>query len=90
MQFDALDFFIWDYMKSLVYTDKPASIANIERVIGQIPVEMCEKVAHNWCFQLDHLKRSRRPYLHEIIILKKFSCQFASFLCFSLNLKTKR
>lgn len=69
-----LDFFLWGYVKSLVYTDNPNSIAaletNIERVMAEIPVEMCEKVCQNWTFRMDHLKRSRGQHLHEIIFKK--------------------
>ena len=47
-----LDFFLWGYVKSKVYADKPATIqaleANITRVINAIPVEMLERVIENW------------------------------------------
>ena len=42
------DCFVWGYVKSKVYADKPATIqvleANITRVINAIPVEMLERV----------------------------------------------
>ena len=42
-----LDFFLWVYVKSKVYADKPATIqaleANITRVINAIPVEMLDE-----------------------------------------------
>lgn len=66
-----LDFFLWGYVKSLVYADKPATIdaleANIERVIGAIPAHMLEKVTENWTSRMGHLRRSRGQHLHEII-----------------------
>jgi len=46
------DFFLWGYVKSKVYMDKPATIkaleANITRVIGQISLEILERVIENW------------------------------------------
>ena len=45
------DFFLWGYVKSLVYADKPETLddleANIERVIGDINPQILEKVAEN-------------------------------------------
>ena len=42
-----LDYFLWGYVKSLVYVDKPQSIdaleANITRVIKSIPADMLER-----------------------------------------------
>jgi len=71
-----LDFFLWDYVKSKVYMDKPAMIealeANITRVIGQIPLEMLERVIENWNFRMDHviMNRSYGQHLKEIIFKK--------------------
>jgi len=57
-----LDFFLWGYVKSKVYMDKPATIealeANITRVIGQISLEMLERVIENWNFRMDHVNRN--------------------------------
>ena len=43
-----LDYFMWDYVKAYVYTDKSASIDaledNIEAYIREIPVEKFERV----------------------------------------------
>ncbi|GFS65186.1 DUF4817 domain-containing protein [Trichonephila clavipes] len=47
-----LDYFLWDYVKSLVYADKPQSLDHIEenicRVIADIRPQMLEKVIENW------------------------------------------
>ena len=44
----SLDYFLWEYVKSLVYVDKPQSIdalkANITRVINGIPADMLKRV----------------------------------------------
>lgn len=46
-----LDFFLWGYVKSLVYANKPEMLedlrANIEREIAAIPVELCGRVIEN-------------------------------------------
>ncbi|GFW81132.1 uncharacterized protein TNCV_4805001 [Trichonephila clavipes] len=47
-----LDYFLWGYVKSLVYADKPQSLDhlkdNIRRVIADIRPQMLEKVIENW------------------------------------------
>lgn len=66
-----LDFFLWGYVKSKVFADKPATIpaleANITRVIGEIPVHMLEKVVENWVARMGHLKRSGGQHMKEVI-----------------------
>ncbi|GFV55293.1 tigger transposable element-derived protein 1 [Trichonephila clavipes] len=47
-----LDYFLWGYVKSLVYEDKPQTLDhledNIRRVIADIRPQMLEKVIENW------------------------------------------
>ncbi|GFV62254.1 uncharacterized protein TNCV_985181 [Trichonephila clavipes] len=47
-----LDYFLWGYVKSLVYADKPQTLEhledNIRRVIADIRPQMLEKVFENW------------------------------------------
>ncbi|GFW04112.1 putative transposable element [Trichonephila clavipes] len=47
-----LDYFLWGYVKSLVYADKPQTLDhledNIRRVIANIRPQMLEKVIENW------------------------------------------
>ncbi|GFV42999.1 putative transposable element [Trichonephila clavipes] len=47
-----LDYFLWGYVKSLVYADKPQALDhledNIRRVIADIRSQMLEKVIENW------------------------------------------
>ncbi|GFS49447.1 hypothetical protein TNCV_2411611 [Trichonephila clavipes] len=47
-----LDSFLWGYVKSLVYADKPQTLDhledNIRRVIADIRPQMLEKVIENW------------------------------------------
>ncbi|XP_061394938.1 uncharacterized protein LOC133330517 [Musca vetustissima] len=69
-----LDYFLWGYVKSKVYRNKPATIPaleyNISEEIRAIPAEMLEKVAQNWAFRMDHLRRSRGQHINEIIFKK--------------------
>ncbi|GFX42891.1 transposable element Tc3 transposase [Trichonephila clavipes] len=48
-----LDYFLWGYVKSLVYVDKPQTLGhledNIRRVIANIRPQMLEKVIENSC-----------------------------------------
>ncbi|GFW42775.1 hypothetical protein TNCV_473651 [Trichonephila clavipes] len=46
-----LDYFLWGYVKSLVYADKPQT----------------EKVIENWTFRLDYIQASRDSHMPEII-----------------------
>ncbi|GFW06709.1 DUF4817 domain-containing protein [Trichonephila clavipes] len=47
-----LDYFLWGYVKSWVYADKPQTLDhledNIRRVIDDIRPQMLEKVIENW------------------------------------------
>ncbi|GFS66530.1 DUF4817 domain-containing protein [Trichonephila clavipes] len=57
------DYFLWSYVKSLVYADKPQTLDhledNIRRVIADIRPQMLEKVVENWTSRLDYIRASR-------------------------------
>ncbi|GFV70340.1 transposase [Trichonephila clavipes] len=58
-----IDYFLWGYVKSLVYADKPQTLDhledNIRRVIADIRPQMLEKVIENWTSRLDYIRASR-------------------------------
>ncbi|GFS52973.1 hypothetical protein TNCV_331122 [Trichonephila clavipes] len=66
-----LDYFLWGYVKSLVYADKPQTPDhledNIRRVIADIRPQMLEKVIENWTSRLDYIRASRGSPMPEII-----------------------
>ncbi|GFX32518.1 transposable element Tc3 transposase [Trichonephila clavipes] len=66
-----LDYFLWDYVKSLVYADKPQTLDhledNIRRVIADIRPQMLEKVIENWTSRLDYIRACRGSPMPEII-----------------------
>ncbi|GFW48502.1 DUF4817 domain-containing protein [Trichonephila clavipes] len=66
-----LDYFLWSYVKSLVYADKPQTLDhledNIRRVIADIRPQMLEKVIENWTSRLDYIRASRGSQMPEII-----------------------
>ncbi|GFW11969.1 hypothetical protein TNCV_4530351 [Trichonephila clavipes] len=66
-----LDYFLWGYVKSLVYADKPQTLDhledNIRRVIADIRPHMLEKVIENWTSRLDYIRASRASPMPEII-----------------------
>ncbi|GFT21567.1 transposable element Tc1 transposase [Trichonephila clavipes] len=75
-----LDYFLWGYVKSLVYADKPQTLGhledNIRRVIADIRPQMLEKVIENWTSRLDYIRASRGSHMPEIIFeipLEKFN-----------------
>ncbi|GFX56799.1 transposable element Tc3 transposase [Trichonephila clavipes] len=65
------DYFLWDYVRSLVYVDKPQTLDhledNIRRVIADIRTQMLEKVIENWTSRLDYIRGSRDSHMPEII-----------------------
>ncbi|GFW74007.1 uncharacterized protein TNCV_545311 [Trichonephila clavipes] len=66
-----LDYFLWGYVKSLVYADKPQTLDrledNIRRVIADIRPQMLEKVIENWTSRLDYIQASSGSHMPEII-----------------------
>ncbi|GFU59859.1 uncharacterized protein TNCV_4726261 [Trichonephila clavipes] len=66
-----LDYFLWCYVKSLVYADKPQTLDhlkdNIRRVIADIRPQMLEKVIENWTSRLDCIRASRGSPMPEIL-----------------------
>ncbi|GFV33398.1 transposable element Tc3 transposase [Trichonephila clavipes] len=66
-----LDYFLFGYVKSLVYADKPQTLDhleyNIRRVIADIRPQMLEKVIENWTSRLDYIRASRGSPMPEII-----------------------
>ncbi|GFX39511.1 uncharacterized protein TNCV_2668731 [Trichonephila clavipes] len=66
-----LDYFLWGYVKSLVYADKPQTLDHLEdsigRVIADIRPQRLEKVIENWTSRLDYIRASRGSHMPEII-----------------------
>ena len=65
-----LDYFLWGYVKSMVYANKPATIdelrTNIEREIAAVSADLCLKIVKNWVQRLDFCKRARGGHAKEI------------------------
>ncbi|GFX88338.1 transposable element Tc3 transposase [Trichonephila clavipes] len=66
-----LDYFLWGYVKSLVYADKPQTLDhledNIRRVIADIRPQMLENVYEKWTSRLDYIRSSRGSHMPEMI-----------------------
>ncbi|GFV02856.1 uncharacterized protein TNCV_3609851 [Trichonephila clavipes] len=66
-----LDYFLWGYVKSLVYADKPQTLDhledNIRRVIADIRPQRLDKVIEKWTSRLDYIRASRGSHMPEII-----------------------
>ncbi|GFW78608.1 transposable element Tc3 transposase [Trichonephila clavipes] len=66
-----LDYFLWVYVRSWVYADKPQTLDhledNIRRVMADIRPQMLEKVIENWTSRLDYIRASRGSHMPEII-----------------------
>ncbi|GFX69956.1 uncharacterized protein TNCV_2079361 [Trichonephila clavipes] len=66
-----LDYFLWGYVKSLVYADKPQTLDhledNIRCVIADIRPQRLEKVIENWTSRLDYIRASHGSPMPEII-----------------------
>ncbi|GFW91336.1 transposable element Tc3 transposase [Trichonephila clavipes] len=76
-----LDYFLWGYVKSLVYADKPQMLDhledNISRVIADIRPQMLEKVIENWTSRLDYIRASRGSPMPAVSVL----CQKSYLKC---------
>ncbi|GFX05372.1 mitotic checkpoint protein BUB3 [Trichonephila clavipes] len=79
-----LDYFLWGYVKSLDYADKPQTLDhledNIRCVIADIRPQMLEKVIENWTPRLDYIRASRGSHMPEIIfkIINHYSSIFTA------------
>ncbi|GFX26818.1 transposable element Tc3 transposase [Trichonephila clavipes] len=66
-----LDYFLWGYVKSLVYVNKPQTLDhledNIRCVIADIRPQMLEKVIENWTSRFDYIRASHGSHMPEII-----------------------
>ncbi|GFW21014.1 transposable element Tc3 transposase [Trichonephila clavipes] len=66
-----VEYFLWGYVKSLVYVDKPQTLDqledNIRRVIADIRPQMLEKVIEYWTSRLDCIRASHGSHMPEII-----------------------
>ncbi|GFX09338.1 putative LOC100569746 [Trichonephila clavipes] len=68
-----LDYFLWGYVKSMVYADKPQTLDyledNIRRVIADIRPQILEKVIENWTSRSvqSYIRASRGSPMPEII-----------------------
>ncbi|GFW34631.1 uncharacterized protein TNCV_952591 [Trichonephila clavipes] len=66
-----LDYFLWGYVKSLVYADKPQMLEhledNIRRVIADIRPQMLGKVIENWTSRLEYIRVSCGSPMPEIV-----------------------
>ncbi|GFX80254.1 putative DD41D transposase [Trichonephila clavipes] len=66
-----LDYFLWGYVKSLVYSDKPQTRDhledNIRRATADIRPQMLEKIIENWTSRLNYNRASRGSPMPEII-----------------------
>ncbi|GFT70580.1 DUF1758 domain-containing protein [Trichonephila clavipes] len=80
-----LDYFLWGYVKSLVYADKPQTLDyledNIPRVIADIRPQMLEKVIENWTSRLDYIRASRGSHMPEIIFKIVKNCCAKNCFC---------
>ncbi|GFW46471.1 DUF4817 domain-containing protein [Trichonephila clavipes] len=81
-----LDYFLWSYVKSLVYSDKPQTLDHLEdnirrRVIADIRPQMLEKVIQNWTSRLDYIRGSPMPeFIFKIYHHPDFSLCSATLL----------
>ncbi|GFT82470.1 uncharacterized protein TNCV_3350461 [Trichonephila clavipes] len=78
-----LDYFLWGYVKLLVYADKRQTLDhledNIRRVIADIRPQMLEKVIENWTSMLDYIRASRGNHMPEIIFKMPHNATRLSF-----------
>ena len=66
-----LDFFLWGFLKSKVYANRPGTLEalenNIRREISPISVSLCEKVVENMVFRTTTVAKARGGHLADIV-----------------------
>ncbi|CAF4889820.1 unnamed protein product [Pieris macdunnoughi] len=66
-----LDFFLWGFLKSMVYANKPTTTQalkeEIGRCINEIPQHLCKKVIENFIKRSRVCQQSRGVHLHDIL-----------------------
>ncbi|GFV86312.1 putative transposable element [Trichonephila clavipes] len=80
-----LGYFLWGYVKSLVYVDKPQTLDhledNIRRVIADIRPQMLEKVNENWTSRLDCIRASPMPeIIFKMYPIRRERCSSGRFI----------
>lgn len=65
------DYFLWGYIKSKIYLNKPKTIAefgiNIQAIIAVISTAMLHRIIENWNERIDVCKKCRDGYLSDIL-----------------------
>jgi len=65
------DFFLWGYLKSIVYNDLPETLAhlktNIRNAIAEIPVDMLQRVTQNFRNRLNQCIDNGGRHLIDVI-----------------------
>lgn len=68
------DFFLWGYLKTCVYTNKPRRLdqlkENIREKMTTIPPEMCERVFANLRFRFEECLRREGAHMDDVIFKK--------------------
>lgn len=66
-----LDYFLWGYLKSKVYANRPQTLdalrLNIERCIREITPDLLHKVVENWVRRIHVCTRSRGGHLNDVL-----------------------
>ncbi|GFV08118.1 transposable element Tc3 transposase [Trichonephila clavipes] len=64
-----LDYFLWGYVKSLVYADKPQTLDHLEDNIHRVIADIRPQMLENWTSRLDYIRASRGSLMPEIIFI---------------------
>ncbi|CAK9825835.1 hypothetical protein ANTRET_LOCUS3772 [Anthophora retusa] len=66
-----LDFFLWGHVKSLVYSNNPHTVddleANIIRVLSEIRPDLCARGIENLVCPIHSIKHNRDDYLYDTV-----------------------
>ena len=65
------DYFLWEYLKSIVYNDCPSTLThlknNIRRTVANIPIDMLERVDRSFRVRLTECIEKNGRHLTDII-----------------------
>ena len=66
-----LDYFLWGYVKSLVYADKPKTLDDLKVNIECVIADIRPQILDNWTSRICHIRASHGGLTPEIVFKKK-------------------
>ncbi|XP_057675297.1 uncharacterized protein LOC130905701 isoform X2 [Corythoichthys intestinalis] len=83
------DYFLWGYLKSIVYNDRPSTLShlknNIRRAVANIPIDMLERVDQDFRVRLTQCIEKNGRHLTDIIFKTDYSKMKPQERCYTVE-----